>query len=70
MNLDVVTGPEDESAFFEEPEAFFAEHAKVGVHNGETFGQAGRNFIRLNFACPRSVLRGALDRMAAALEKV
>jgi len=53
----------------EEPESFFAEHAKVGVHNGETFGQAGRNFIRLNFACPRSVLRGALDRMAAALEK-
>jgi cystathionine beta-lyase len=35
----------------------------AGVHvlRGEQF--RGRNFIRLNFACPRAILKKAIQRM-------
>jgi len=47
-----------------DPVAHF-EAAGVGLYDGAPFGAPG--FLRLNFACPRSVLREALDRMHAAL---
>jgi cystathionine beta-lyase len=31
------------------------------------FGNGGRGFQRLNLACPRAVLREALERLARAL---
>ena len=50
-----------------EPCEFFLEHAKVGLSDGATFGDDGRGFVRLNFACPRSMLEDGLTRMERAL---
>ena len=46
-----------------DPPSFF-EQAGVGLSRGSDFGDPG--FVRLNFGCPRPLLREALDRMAAA----
>lgn len=50
-----------------DPYHFFLKNAKVALNDGLTFGQPGEGFVRLNFGCPRSVLREALEKMAAAL---
>jgi cystathionine beta-lyase len=34
---------------------------------GEDFADPGEGFVRLNFACPRSLLEQAIERMAASL---
>ena len=41
----------------------FLNNARVWLHKGDTFGQSGNGFMRLNFACPHSVLRKAIDRI-------
>jgi cysteine-S-conjugate beta-lyase len=43
----------------------FFEEAGVGLYDGALFGAPG--FLRLNFACPRSLLEQALQRMRAAV---
>ena len=43
----------------------FFEDAGVGLYDGALFGAPG--FLRLNFACPRSLLEQALQRMRAAV---
>jgi cysteine-S-conjugate beta-lyase len=43
----------------------FLEQAGVGLYDGALFGAPG--FLRLNFACPRSVLKQALERLSNAL---
>jgi cysteine-S-conjugate beta-lyase len=50
-----------------DPFTFFLERARVALSDGATFGRAGQGFARLNFACPRSGLTEALERMRAAL---
>jgi cystathionine beta-lyase len=45
--------------------AEFLEEAGVGLYDGALFGAPG--FLRLNFACPRSLLAQALDRISRAL---
>ena len=52
------------------PAAFFAKEARVGLSNGPDFGKGGEGFVRLNFACSRSTLAAALDRMASALGRL
>jgi len=47
--------------------AKFFEQAGVGLYDGKVFD--GEGYVRLNFACPRSVLVKALDRMAEALQR-
>ena len=49
------------------PYRFFLEKAKVALSDGTRFGNGGEGFVRLNFGCPRSILREALDRMKTAL---
>jgi cystathionine beta-lyase len=49
------------------PHEFFLEQARVALNDGATFGRGGEGFARLNFACPRSTLVEALERMQAAL---
>jgi cystathionine beta-lyase len=46
---------------------FFLQQARVAVTDGAIFGQGGEGFVRLNFACPRSMLIEALGRMSQAL---
>jgi cystathionine beta-lyase len=52
------------------PAEFFLKEARVGLNNGPDFGKGGEGFVRLNFACPRKTLSGALDRMAAAMTRL
>ena len=48
---------------------FFLEHARVALSEGAMFGPGGEGFVRLNFACPRSRLVEALERMKQAIKK-
>ncbi|MGD8612892.1 MAG: PatB family C-S lyase [Desulfobacterales bacterium] len=45
----------------------FFENAGVGLQDGSEFG--GPGFVRLNFGCPRPLLKTALDRMASAIKR-
>ena len=49
----------------DDPLSFFND-AGVGLYDGALFGTPG--FLRLNFACPRSLLEKALERMARAVK--
>ena len=48
---------------------FFLEEAKVAMNPGESFGPGGKNHMRLNTACPRSILEEALSRIEVAAAK-
>lgn len=52
----------------ENPFQFFKEKARVYLNDGAEFGNA--RFVRLNFACPRSQLKEALDRMEEAVKQL
>lgn len=41
--------------------------AKLWLDSGKIFGKCGEGFQRINAACPKSVLKEALDRIKAAL---
>lgn len=49
------------------PQKFFLEKALVGLNDGETFGQGGKGFVRLNFGCQRCLLQEGLERMRQAI---
>ena len=49
------------------PQQFFLEKAKVGLNDGADFGDGGEGFVRLNFGCPRALLKEGLERMKKAL---
>jgi len=51
-------------------EDFMSKTVKIGVDDGSWFGKAGTGFIRLNIACPRSLLEEAFDRLEKALNGV
>lgn len=51
------------------PGEFFLREAKVALNEGREYGGEGEGYVRLNFACPRSTLTAALERMARALER-
>lgn len=42
--------------------------AKIVIDGGEIFGDEGKGFVRLNFACHRSILEQALERLEKALK--
>lgn len=42
------------------------EEARLAVNLGPTFGKGGDDFLRFNFATPRSVVQDAMDRLAEA----
>src|SRR5690606_9578812 len=43
--------------------------AKVAFNEGSTFGAEGAGFLRINLACPRSLLEQALERFCNAAVK-
>ena len=49
------------------PYKFFLEKAKVALNDGSVFGEGFENFVRLNFASPRSMVAEALERMRKTL---
>ena len=48
---------------------FFAMEAGVLLEDGNMFVDNGNGFIRLNLACPKSVLQEGLNRIIAAVQK-
>ena len=49
---------------------FMIEQAKLGLNEGYTFGRSLSGFMRLNAACPRSVLKKALEQLRDAVEQL
>ena len=45
----------------------FLNKAHLALNDGSMFGKEGTGYMRLNVACPRSVLKDALDHLAAAV---
>ncbi len=46
---------------------FFVDQVKLGLNSGRSFGPDGTGFLRLNFACPRTVASEALERIVTQL---
>ena len=44
--------------------------AKVGMNSGSMFGPGGDGYIRINFACPRSILTTALTQIEQAMNSL
>jgi len=42
--------------------------AKVALWEGYLFGKGGKGFERINIACPRSILKEGLNRIATAIK--
>jgi len=51
----------------DELENVIVNKAKLWLDSGRIFGKCGEGFQRLNAACPRSILKEALDRLRDAL---
>lgn len=48
---------------------FFIEKAGVGMNEGSAFGPGGEGFMRINLACPRSVVEKALKQIDRAVNE-
>ncbi len=51
----------------EELQDFLVGKAKFAANPGHWFGREGAGFVRINFACPRSRLEGALQQLRSAV---
>lgn len=49
---------------------FFVDGAHLALNNGTTFGKEGEGFMRLNIACPQSVLKRALEQIKEAYNQL
>ncbi|KAB8039025.1 putative C-S lyase [Silvanigrella paludirubra] len=49
---------------------FIYEKAHVALDPGSRFGTGGENFMRINFACPKSQLETALHKLKCALNSI
>ena len=47
----------------EDPAKYFLDKAHIRFSEGVFFSKKAKDFIRMNIACPRSVVNEALDRM-------
>lgn len=54
----------------EELRRFMIEDAGLGLNEGYTFGRSLSGYMRLNAACPRSVLEKALGQLKAAVDQL
>lgn len=53
---------------YSELDDLFYKKAGVWLHNGHTFGAGGDSFMRMNIACPKSVLCEAIERIKIAID--
>lgn len=53
----------------DEMKAFLQQEAALYLNDGRMFGEGGAGFFRMNLACPRSVLQGAVQRLVLAVDK-
>ncbi|MDD4373860.1 MAG: PatB family C-S lyase [Bacteroidales bacterium] len=54
----------------EELKSFLINKAKIGLNSGIDFGPGGEGFMRINVACPRSLLRQGLESMRDAFTQL
>ena len=54
----------------EELRRFMVEKAGLGLNEGWSFGRSLTGFMRLNAACPRSVLKKALTQLEKAVKEL
>jgi len=52
-----------------ELETIMHKKAKIALDEGYVFGKGGERFERINFACPRSILEEALNRIEKAIHR-
>ena len=52
----------------QELEDMIVKKAKLWLDRGSMFGENGRGFERINAACPRSVLKEALERISFVID--
>lgn len=52
----------------EELKRFMIEKAKVGLNPGNSYGEEGKGFMRMNIACPRGTLEEGVSRIINALK--
>ncbi len=50
--------------------SFMIKKAKLGLNEGYTFGRSLTGYMRLNAACPRSVLKKAMDQLKEAVDSL
>ena len=46
---------------------FFADEAHICMNSGDMFGPSGAGYMRMNVACPRSMMQHAIDQIVAAV---
>ena len=49
---------------------FFIDKAKLGLNAGNSFGRSLSGYMRLNVACPRSVLEQAMKQLEEAVKSL
>jgi cystathionine beta-lyase len=49
---------------------FLLKEAKVGLNDGFIFGEEGSGFVRINIACPQTILEEALKRIENAVNRL
>lgn len=54
----------------QELQQFMIETAKVGLNAGSSYGNAGKQFMRMNIACPHSTLEEGIDRIVHAINNL
>lgn len=47
---------------------FFADKAHIAMNSGEMFGPGGSGYMRMNVACPKSMMNQAIDQIVAAVK--
>ncbi|MBQ0149725.1 MAG: pyridoxal phosphate-dependent aminotransferase [Bacteroidales bacterium] len=48
---------------------FFADKAHIAMNPGVMFGPGGEGYMRMNVACPRSMMNQAIDQIVAAVKE-
>lgn len=51
-------------------EEFFLKEAGVALNKGIGYGDAGKQFMRINIACPKSLLEKGIQQILSALKKI
>ena len=49
---------------------FFINDAKLALNDGGTFGEEGIGYMRMNIACPREILKKALEQLESAVNNL
>lgn len=49
---------------------FMVQNARLGMNSGASFGSGGEGYMRLNAACPRSVLEHAMENLKSAVDSL